>query len=213
MEGHHRCLNDAGARLAASVSYLGGPYSLQGPAWEFRGCSCRRNVRGALVDPSCSGSGTVRSRMDHLLPSFAQEGDTHTSVQRKAISQKQLEQQAAVGEAGSDEFASQSIAQPRNERIEKLARFQEAAVRHALQLPALKRLVYSTCSVYEQENEAVIAAVLPEAKRLGFRLVDPFPAWHRRGVPGTVDCAEKLVRVDADADQTDGFFIAVLERL
>ena len=86
-------------------------------------------------------------------------------------------------------------------------------MRHSLQLPALKRLVYSTCSIHEQENEAVIAAVLPEAKRLGFRLVDPFPSWHRRGVPGTMEDADKLVRVDPDADQTDGFFVAVLERL
>ena len=136
-----------------------------------------------------------------------------SSVPREATRQKQPGQQAAVGEAGSDEAASQSIAQLSNERIEKLARFQEAAVRHALQLPALKRLVYSTCSVYEQENEAVIAAVLPEAESLGFRLVDPFPAWHRRGVPETVEDADKLVRVDPNADQTDGFFIAVLERL
>ena len=33
------------------------------------------------------------------------------------------------------------------ERIEGLARFQEAALRHALRFPALQRLVYSTCSV------------------------------------------------------------------
>ena len=32
-------------------------------------------------------------------------------------------------------------------RIEGLARFQEAALRHALRFPALQRLVYSTCSV------------------------------------------------------------------
>eukprot|EP00983_Pelagomonas_calceolata_P012926 412905-Pelagomonas_calceolata.AAC.2 len=27
-------------------------------------------VRGVILDPSCSGSGTVFTRMDHLLPSF-----------------------------------------------------------------------------------------------------------------------------------------------
>lgn len=26
-------------------------------------------VRGVILDPSCSGSGTAHSRMDHLLPS------------------------------------------------------------------------------------------------------------------------------------------------
>ena len=85
-------------------------------------------------------------------------------------------------------------------------------MKHALLLPSLQRLVYSTCSVHERENEAVVAAVLPEAKRLGFSLIDPFPQWHRRGVPGSVDGAEMLVRVDPYKDDTDGFFIAVFQR-
>ncbi len=29
-------------------------------------------VRGVILDPSCSGSGTTHSRMDHLLPSKGQ---------------------------------------------------------------------------------------------------------------------------------------------
>ena len=98
------------------------------------------------------------------------------------------------------------------DRVERLARFQEAAVRHALTLPALQRLVYSTCSVHERENEAVVAAVLPHARELGFELVDPFPGWPRRGLAGSVEGAEKLVRTHAVEDGTDGFFLAVFER-
>ena len=86
-------------------------------------------------------------------------------------------------------------------------------MKHALLLPSLQRLVYSTCSVHERENEAVVAAVLPEAQRLGFHLVNPFPQWHRRGIAGSVEGAEKLVRVDPYEDETDGFFIAVFERV
>lgn len=40
---------------------------------------------------------------------------------------------------------------------------------------------------------------------------DPFPSWKRRGHPlfkGT----DKLVRVDPEADATDGFFIALFVR-
>ena len=60
--------------------------------------------------------------------------------------------------------------QAEEERIEKLAAFQEAALRHALSFPALRRLVYSTCSVHRRENEDVIAAVLPAAEKAGVKL-------------------------------------------
>ena len=139
-----------------------------------------------------------------------------------------------------------AVTQEDEERLEKLAQFQEAALRHALRFPATRRLVYSTCSgamstsllealsqlclppqahtsdmsvqlclaaaahnnakpclefpglgvlgplvvmsrihypmkqswsacgsrdaVHERENEAVVAAVLPAATELGFRL-------------------------------------------
>lgn len=82
---------------------------------------------------------------------------------------------------------------------------------HALKFPALQRLVYSTCSIHQRENEDVVAAVLPAAAAAGFKLVDPFPAWHRRGLP-VVAGAELLVRTDAYQDGTDGFFVAVFER-
>jgi 25S rRNA (cytosine2278-C5)-methyltransferase len=48
---------------------------------------------------------------------------------------------------------------------------QESALLHALRFPALQRVVYSTCSLHERENEGVVAAVLPAATALGFRLV------------------------------------------
>lgn len=54
--------------------------------------------------------------------------------------------------------------------------------------------------------------MLPEATAKGFRLADPFPAWPRRGRPGSVAGAERLVRVDPDLDGTDGFFVALFER-
>jgi putative methyltransferase len=98
---------------------------------------------------------------------------------------------------------------PDQARLERLAAFQEAALRDALTLPNLARLVYSTCSLHARENEAVVAAVLPEYEQRGFALADPFPGWHRRGLPGSVAGAEKLVRVDPIEDGTDGFFLAV----
>jgi len=56
------------------------------------------------------------------------------------------------------------------------------------------------------------AQVLPEAAAAGFALADALPAWPRRGRPGALAGAERLVRVDPDLDGTDGFFVTVFER-
>lgn len=144
-------------------------------------------VQGVILDPSCSGSGTVISRMDHLLP----RPMAPTSLQHNKTTNARED--------------------PDMQRVEQLAKFQEAAVLHALKFPALKRLVYSTCSIHQRENEDVVSRVLPVAEQLGFRVVDPFPRWHRRGLPVT-EGSEKLVRVDPYMDGTDGFFVAVFER-
>ena len=58
----------------------------------------------------------------------------------------------------------------------------------------------------------MVAAVLPEAQKQGFELTDPFPGWRRRGLP-LVSGAEKLVRTDAAEDGTDGFFVAVFQKV
>ena len=195
-------------------------------------------VTHALLDPSCSGSGTALSRMDHLLPSFAAgrdaaaaegEGDPASTVPGSQSCSRQAEEateKAGAVESGTACSSGNAEEQgqkqrgkgqsrgkvPDQERMERLAAFQEAALRHALTLPSLTRLVYSTCSVHVRENEAVVAAVLPEAQESGFALADPFPEWHRRGLPGSVEGAEKLVRVDPMEDGTDGFFLAVFQR-
>lgn len=77
------------------------------------------------------------------------------------------------GEPLRNTLKPQCAAHPQAElaRIEGLARFQEAALRHALRFPALQRLVYSTCSLHARENEDVVAAVADYATELGFRLV------------------------------------------
>lgn len=95
----------------------------------------------------------------------------------------------------------------------RLAAFQTKLLRHALRLPGLQRLVYSTCSLHAEENELVVKAVLPEAQVSGFQLVAPeaLQAWPCRGLP-VVEGAECLVRTHPEEHRTDGFFLALFVR-
>ncbi|KAF5726139.1 hypothetical protein HS088_TW23G00880 [Tripterygium wilfordii] len=93
------------------------------------------------------------------------------------------------------------------ERLDKLAAFQRKALAHALSFPAVERVVYSTCSVHQTENEDVINSILPLAISNGFQLATPFPQWHRRGLP-VFEGSEHLLRTDPVEDK-EGFFIAL----
>ncbi|XP_019326838.1 PREDICTED: probable 28S rRNA (cytosine-C(5))-methyltransferase, partial [Aptenodytes forsteri] len=60
-------------------------------------------------------------------------------------------------------------AAPSAARLQALAGFQRKVLSHALSFPALRRLVYSTCSLHREENEDVVRAVLQE-RGSAFRL-------------------------------------------
>lgn len=96
------------------------------------------------------------------------------------------------------------------DRLTKLAAFQKRALEHALSFPAVVRVVYSTCSIHEIENEDVIKSVLLLAKSYGFQLATPFPQWPRRGLP-VIEESECLLRTDPAKDK-EGFFIALFVR-
>ncbi|KAA8546227.1 hypothetical protein F0562_003034 [Nyssa sinensis] len=93
------------------------------------------------------------------------------------------------------------------DRLTKLAAFQKKALLHALSFPAVERVVYSTCSINQIENEDVINSVLPVAASYGFQLATPFPQWPRRGLC-VFEGSEHLLRTDPVEDK-EGFFIAL----
>jgi len=103
-----------------------------------------------------------------------------------------------------------------------------------MSFPSVDRIVYSTCSIHEEENEQVVAHVLHETPggRDQWQVVAPkcLSDWKRRGLPIlntstsvsedngdgnkiylTVKEASCLIRADRD-DETNGFFVCCLQR-
>ncbi|RHY92061.1 hypothetical protein DYB37_005387 [Aphanomyces astaci] len=147
-----------------------------------------QHVRSILLDPSCSGSG-MSNRLDHLLELSAMQQEND------------VEQEHQV--EPNDTAA----------RLQALADFQLEALVKAFSFPQVRRVSYSTCSIFETENEHVVVAAL--AANPAFKLVKCLPTWPRRGVvvPGlTEQDADCLVRANGLEDGTNGFFVAYFER-
>ncbi|XP_064449210.1 28S rRNA (cytosine-C(5))-methyltransferase isoform X6 [Mirounga angustirostris] len=99
---------------------------------------------------------------------------------------------------------------PSKARLQALAGFQQRALRHALTFPSLQRLVYSTCSLCQEENEDVVRDALQQNPGT-FRLAPVLPSWPHRGL-STFPGAEHCLRASPETTLTGGFFVAVLER-
>ncbi|GLJ31103.1 hypothetical protein SUGI_0622630 [Cryptomeria japonica] len=95
-------------------------------------------------------------------------------------------------------------------RLNNLATFQRKALLHALSFPSVERVVYSTCSIHQIENEDVISSVIPQARAYNFELETPFPEWAHRGLP-VFEEAKHLLRTEGAGDM-EGFFIALFVR-
>jgi putative methyltransferase len=66
--------------------------------------------------------------------------------------------------------------QKNQKRIDALSQFQQKCILKAMEFPSVKRVCYSTCSIYEEENEHVVQSVL-EANP-SFKLVENIlPQW------------------------------------
>ncbi|XP_035136144.1 28S rRNA (cytosine-C(5))-methyltransferase isoform X3 [Callithrix jacchus] len=74
-----------------------------------------------------------------------------------------------------------------------------------------QRLVYSTCSLCQEENEDVVRGALQQNPG-AFRLAPVLPTWPLRGLsrfPG----AEHCLRASPETTLSGGFFVAVIERV
>jgi putative methyltransferase len=102
-----------------------------------------------------------------------------------------------------------------DDRLDKLAAFQLQMIQHAFKFPAVKRIVYSTCSIHAEEDERVVAKALKSGG--GRWRVAPrssvLPSWERRGrVEELGPDAEGVIRCLPE-DKTNGFFVSCFERV
>ncbi|CAJ0932364.1 unnamed protein product, partial [Mesorhabditis belari] len=98
------------------------------------------------------------------------------------------------------------------DRLGKLANLQAMLLKHALKLPSLKRLAYSTCSIHEEENEQVVREVLKECST-DWRLAENLlPMWALRGKE-SYEFGKHCLRADPKITFTNGFFVVVFERI
>ncbi|KAK9891044.1 hypothetical protein WA026_013372 [Henosepilachna vigintioctopunctata] len=103
----------------------------------------------------------------------------------------------------------------RMSRLKKLCNFQAKLLRHATTaFPQAKRIVYSTCSINAEENEDVVRQVLETCRN--FKLIDAkklLKSWNDKSSEVFPALGKMCVYATPEKDKTNGFFIAVLERL
>lgn len=139
------------------------------------------NVQYILLDPSCSGSGII-NRFDYLLSSSSEAGSFNDLVSTQ-----------------EDEMS----------RVKSLAEFQRTMILHAFKFPRVQKVVYSTCSIHDEENEQVVEEVLKLSDI--FEIEKVLPQFESRG-KSEYPHGELCVRTDPQKDLTIGFFVSIFSR-
>lgn len=158
-----------------------------------------QHVRSILLDPSCSGSGMANQHQLQQLVSVSS-----ANARSNADSGKDSRSNADPEQDSS--FVTEE------DRIQKLADFQIQMILHAFSFAQVNRVTYSTCSIYEQENEQVVKSVLASEVGQDFQLRPCLPQWSHRGNNAIVEGAHALVCANPETDETNGFFVALFER-
>ncbi|XP_068629400.1 28S rRNA (cytosine-C(5))-methyltransferase [Battus philenor] len=101
-------------------------------------------------------------------------------------------------------------------RLAKLTSLQEKFLKHAMNsFPKAKRIVYSTCSLYPEENERVITNIV-KTSRAKWRVQDVKELlkgqWNNFGSGMYGSIGTRCLYAKPDSDFTTGFFLAVLDR-
>lgn len=159
------------------------------------------NVEYILVDPSCSGSG-------NRIRNFSNERNERKKKERGLIFYLGL---GMVDRPGVD-YNEEKCAPG---RLRNLQSFQVIILRHALlDFPTVKRVVYSTCSLYSEENEQVVDEVLSQVGN-AYNLLPAKSLMKENWLnysSNDFKCGENCLYARPDTDLSNGFFVAVFER-
>ena len=183
-----------------------------------------------LLDPSCSGSGIVGrdETLNVVLPrkESSDPANARSKKRKRASTIKFISDVTAVPEEipiDVDKPSDQLSA-----RLTALSTFQLKLLLHAFHFPSARRITYSTCSIYAEENEQVVTKALGSsiAQERGWQMlrresqVSGMKAWKIRGqVDACTDIthgeiskeeiAEACIRCEKGTEEgTQGFFVA-----
>ncbi|KAF2423805.1 S-adenosyl-L-methionine-dependent methyltransferase [Tothia fuscella] len=133
------------------------------------------SVTAILLDPSCSGSGIVGrdDEVPMILPRRQEPQVSTKSKKRKKSSKTALEANLPDPSHMENEKTLEEEEEALTERLTTLSSFQAQILDHAMRFPSARKIVYSTCSIYAQENEEVVMKALTSdiAKEQKWRLL------------------------------------------
>ena len=183
-----------------------------------------------LLDPSCSGSGIVGrdETLNVVLPRKVSSNplNARSKKRKRESTVKTIPDVPAVPEEipiDVDRPSDQLSA-----RLTALSTFQLKLLLHAFHFPSARRITYSTCSTYAEENEHVVTKALGSsiAQERGWQMlrrdgqVSGMQVWRIRGqVDACTDVrhreiskeeiAEACIRCEKGTEEgTQGFFVA-----
>lgn len=95
-------------------------------------------------------------------------------------------------------------------RLTQLHKLQAQILRHAFSFPNVQKIVYSTCSVHEEENEQVCDEIYEKFKDR-FKIKKVMKEWPERGREG-YQKSDRYLRASPSETLTNGFFVACFKR-
>ncbi|XP_057335369.1 28S rRNA (cytosine-C(5))-methyltransferase [Microplitis mediator] len=108
---------------------------------------------------------------------------------------------------------SSGICEP--SRLKSLQSFQVFLLRHALSnFPSVKRIIYSTCSIFAEENEMVIDEIINDIGD-AYKLVPVKKLLNNEWINYSsveFNCKDNCLYARQNVDYCNGFFVAVFER-